>query len=104
MPGLVPAMTRVIPNPFLLLDHAQIGTNRKRIVVAELELGHVGMAARDSALKPARKFVKIDAAAERPERRRIGVAAFAPGADRMAAAAKLGHQRLAASDWILRLG
>jgi len=97
-------MTRVIPNPFLLLDQAQIGAHRKRIVVAELELRHVGMAARDSAFEPAWKFVKIDAAAERPERRCIRVPAFAFDADGMTAPAKLRDKRLAASDRILRLG
>ena len=104
MAGTCPAMTRVIPNPFLLLDQAQIGAHRKRIVVAELELRHVGIAARDSAFEPARKFVKIDAAAERPERRCIRVPAFAFDADGMTAPAKLRDKRLAASDRILRLG
>jgi len=86
-----------------LLDHAQIGANRKRIVVAELELRHVGMAAGDSALERAGKFVKVDAAAEIAEWRRIGVPAFAFGTDGMTTAAKFSNQRLTTGDRILRL-
>src|SRR5262249_13048327 len=38
----------------LLLDHAQIGAHRERIVVTELEVWHVRMARCDAALKPLR--------------------------------------------------
>src|SRR5262249_30606416 len=37
----------------LLLDHAQIGAHRERIVVTELEVWHVRMARCDAALKRA---------------------------------------------------
>ena len=86
-----------------MLDHAQIGANRERIVVAELELRHVGMAAGYSALECAGKFVKVDAAAKVAEWRRVGVPAFAFDTDGMAAAAKFSNQCLATSDRILCL-
>ena len=86
-----------------MLDHAQIGANRKRVVVAELELGHVGVTAGDSAFERAGKFVKVDAPPERAERRRIGVPAFAFDTDGMAAPAKSRNQCLAMSHRILCL-
>lgn len=87
-----------------MLDHTQIGANRKCVVVAEFELGHVGVAARNSPFERAWKFIKIDAAAERPESWRIGMPAFAFNADGMTTSAELRNQRLATGDWILRLG
>ena len=50
------------------------------------------------------KFIKIDAAAERPESWRIGMPAFAFNADGMTTSAELRNQRLATGDRILRLG
>jgi hypothetical protein len=86
-----------------LLDHPQIGADRKRVVVAEFEFGHVGMTAGDSAFERAWKFVKVDAAAEVAERWRVGVPAFAFDTDGVAAPAKLRNQCLATSDRVLRL-
>ena len=86
-----------------MLDHAQIGADRERVVVAELELRHVGMAAGYSPFERAGKFVKVDTAAEVAEWRRVGVPAFAFDPDGMAAAAKFSDQCLATGDRILRL-
>jgi len=86
----------------LFLNHAQIGAHGSGIVSAELEVGHVGMAARDPPFKRPGKLIEIDLAAKRTKRRGVRVPAFAPGADRMAAPAELGNQGLAVTDWILR--
>src|SRR5262249_61056350 len=68
----------------LLLDHAQIGAHRERIVVTELEVWHVRMARCDSALKRAREFIKIDTPAERAKQRRARMSTLAPRSHCMA--------------------
>src|SRR5262245_13995930 len=61
------------------------------------------MAAGDSAFERAWEFVKVDAAAEVAERRRVGVPAFAFDTDGVAAPAKFRNQCLATSHRVLRL-
>src|SRR5262249_2091126 len=70
--------------------------------MAELELGHVGMATGDSAFERAGKFIKVDAAAEVAERRRVGVTAFTFDTDGVAAPAEFPNQCLATCDRIGR--
>ena len=86
-----------------MLDQSQIGAHSKRVVVAELELRHIGMTAGDAALQHAGKFIKIDGAPERAERRRVRVLALSFDSDCMAAATELSDQRLTMGGWILRL-
>jgi hypothetical protein len=61
------------------------------------------MAPGNSAFERARKFVKVDAAAEVTERRRVRVPAFAFDTDGVAAPAKFRYQCVTTSDRILRL-
>src|SRR5262249_27733370 len=71
--------------------------------MAELELGHVGMDTGVSEFERAGKFIKVDAAAEVAERRRVGVTAFTFDTDGVAATAEFRDQCLATCDRILRL-
>ena len=87
----------------LLLDHAQIGAHRERIVVTELEVWHVRMARCDAALKRAREFIKIDTAAKRAKRRRARMSTLAPRSNCMAGRTKFRDQCLPAANRILRL-
>src|SRR5262245_66132197 len=64
----------------LLLDHAQIGAHRQRVVMAELEVGHVRVARRDAPFERAREFIEIDTAAKRAKWRRPFMSTPATGA------------------------
>ena len=71
--------------------------------MAELEIGHVGVARRYPALKCAGEFVQIDTTTKRPKRRGPGMSAAALRSYGVATAAKFGDECLAVTDWILRL-
>jgi hypothetical protein len=85
-----------------LLDRAQVSDHGVRIVNAELDLRHVGMASGDAALEQAWKLIKIETSAERSKRRGTRVSTFADASDRMTAPAEFREQRSAVKNWILR--
>lgn len=87
----------------LLLDHAQIGAHRQRIVVTELEVGHVRVARRNAPFERAREFVEINTAAKHTKWRRPFMSAPASGAHCMTARAEFRHQPLPLADRILCL-
>ena len=86
-----------------MLDRAQVSDHGVRVVDAELDLRHVGMASGDAALEQAWKLIEVEISAERSKRRSARLSTFADTSDCMAAPAEFREQRLAVKDWILRL-
>jgi hypothetical protein len=86
-----------------LLDRAQIGAHGERIIDAEFELRHVGMAGGYASLEPAGQLIEIKAAAKRAKWRRAGVRASSRSTDRVAARTEFNDQCATVAGRVLRL-